>query len=128
MLRDLHRQGLDVDLALHLREHAAFLHARRLADELDGHARLDRLVEPHFLEVDVRDVAADRILLVVLENRGVRGVLAFDDDVEDRVQPSLAGQHPAEVALRHGDGVGALALAVEDAGDEAGLAQAPGLA
>ena len=58
----------------------------------------------------------------------MRRVLAFDDDVEDRVQPSLAGQHPAEVTLRHGDGVGALALAVEHAGDEAGLAQAPGLA
>ena len=42
--------------------------------------------------------------------------------------PPCAGQHPAEVALRNGDGVGALALAVEDAGDEAGLAQAPGLA
>src|SRR5580765_684552 len=83
VLRDLHGQGLDVDLALHLREHAALLHAHRLADELHGHARLDRLVEAHFLQVDVRDVAADRILLVVLENRGVRGVLAFDDDVED---------------------------------------------
>ena len=53
MLGNLHRQRLDVDLALHLREHPAFLHPRRLANQLDGDARLDRLVEPHFVQVDV---------------------------------------------------------------------------
>src|ERR671934_2813470 len=44
VLRNLHRERFDVDLALHLREHAAFLRARGLADELDSHTRLDRLV------------------------------------------------------------------------------------
>jgi hypothetical protein len=44
------------------------------------------------------------------------------------MEPALASQHPAEVALRHGDGVGALALPVEHAWDEAGLAQATSLA
>ena len=73
-----------------LREHAALLDAGGLADELDGHARLDRLVEPHLVQVDVRELAADRILLVVLEDRRVRRLLAVEDDVEDRVQTAVA--------------------------------------
>src|SRR5207244_3098733 len=82
------RQRLDVDLTLHLREHAAFLGPRRLAHELHVDTRLDRLVEAHLVQVDVRDVPADRILLVVLEDRRVCRRLSFEDDIEDRVKPS----------------------------------------
>ena len=48
--------------------------------------RLDRPVEPHLVEVDMRERAADRMPLEVLENRMVRGRLALDDDVDDRVE------------------------------------------
>src|SRR5438094_767103 len=125
VLRNLHRQRLDIDLALHLREHAALLRTDGLADQLDGDARLDRLVEPHLLEIDVRDVTADRILLVVLEDRGMGRRLALEHDVEDRVEPAGAGQHTPEIALRHADRIGAFPLPVEDAGDEPLLAQPP---
>ena len=125
MLRDFHRQRFDVDLALHLRQDAAFLRTRRLADELDVDHGLDRLVEAHLVEVDVRDVAAQRILLVVLQDRRVRRLLPLEDDVEDRVQPAGAGQHPPQLALRHADGVRLLALAVEHPRDQPFLPQPP---
>jgi hypothetical protein len=84
--------ALDVDLALHLRKHTALLGARRLTHELHRATRLDRLVEPYLVQIDVGDVAADRILLVVLEDRRVRSRLSFEDDVEDRVQAAGAGE------------------------------------
>ena len=51
------RQRLDVELARDLLQHAALLDARRLADELHRDRRVDRLVEPNLVEVDVRDRA-----------------------------------------------------------------------
>src|SRR5262249_12016430 len=124
VLGDLHRQRFDIDLTLHLRETAALLRTDRLADQLDGDARLDRLVEPHLLQVDMRDVPADRVLLIVLEDRRVRRRLALQDDVEDRVQAALASQNTTELALGDADRVRLLAVAVEDAGNEALTAQA----
>ena len=58
VVRDLQRQRLDVELAADLREDAAFLHAGGLADELDRDLRLDRLVEPDLVQIDVREPAA----------------------------------------------------------------------
>ena len=84
---------------------------------------LDRPVEPHLLQVDVRHAAAHRIDLVLLEDRGVRLALAVDLDVEDRVQAAGAGQRAAELPLRDGDR-DRLAAAVEDARHEPLLAQA----
>ena len=56
-LRDLHRQRLDVELELRLRDDAALLHAGRiLGAELDVHGRLDRDVEADLEQVDVADV------------------------------------------------------------------------
>src|SRR5205814_7300952 len=86
MLRNLQRQRLDRDLADDLRGDAALGDADRLADQLDHDPRLDRLVEAHLLEVDVRESALHRVLLVLLEDRRARGVLAVEGDVEDRVQ------------------------------------------
>ena len=100
-----------------LGEHAAGLRPDALADELDDDGRLDRLVEPHLLEVEVVDLPADRIDLVVLEDRRVRRLLALEHDVEDRVQSGGAGQHAAELALGHGDRVRLVPAPVEDAGD-----------
>ncbi len=123
VLGNLHRQGLDADLPLDLREDPALLGAGGLADQLDGHGRLDRLVEPHFLQVDVRDVASNRVLLIVLEDRGMRRVLPLHDDVENRVQPSLPRQDATEFAFGNGDRMWLLAAAVEHTRDEPFTAQ-----
>ena len=78
VLGDLGRKRLDLELARDEREDAAGLHTLGLADELDDDRRLDRLVEPDLAQVDVRDGAADRVLLVVGEDRRVDGLLALD--------------------------------------------------
>ena len=98
MLGDLHRQRLDVHLARHLLEHAALARADRLADERHRDRRLDRLVEPDLVQVEVHERAAHGIALVVLEHGRVRAAVAFDDDVEDRVQAARAGERAAQLA------------------------------
>ena len=118
---------LDTHVARHLRQDAALGDAARLADELDGDLRLDRLVEPHLVEVDVRDAAAERILLVRLEDRVVRGLLAVEDDVEDRVQAARPAERAPELALLDAEGVRGLAAPVQDARDEPLLPQPPRL-
>jgi hypothetical protein len=45
------------------------------------------------------------ILLVLLEDRRVRGLLAYEDDVEDRVQPAAAGEDATKLPFRHADRV-----------------------
>ena len=128
MLRHLHRQRLDVDLATHLRQNAALAHSRRVlsAHQLHGDRRLDRLVEPHLLQVDVDQAAAQRILLILLEDRRMRGLLPGEHDVENRVEAAGAAERAAQLALRDTDRV-RLRAPVEDARDETLLAQAPGL-
>ena len=74
------------------------------------------------------DLPADRVDLVVLEDRRVRGLLAREHDVEDRVQPGRAGQDAPELPLGNGDRMGMLSASVEDAGDQPRLAQALGVA
>ena len=123
-LGNLHRQRLDVDLARDLREHAALLRADGLADELDHDLRLDRLVEADLLEVDVGDAAGDHVLLVVLEDRRMGRLLAFEHDVEDRVQARGAGQDAAKLSLGDTDRVRRLPAPVEDAGNHPVAAQA----
>src|SRR3954469_22211377 len=115
VLRHFHRERLHADLTLNLRKDAAFLRAGRLADQLNRDGRLDGLVEADFLEIDVRDVAANRILLVVLEDRRVRRLLPLEHHVQDGVQPALPRQNTTEVALRNADRVWLLAAAVQDA-------------
>ena len=84
--------------------------------------RLDRLVEPNLVEVDVRDRAADRVLLVVLEHGVMRRLLALDHDVDDPVQPGRAGQGDPQLPLTDDERL--VRLAVEHAGDQALAAQA----
>ncbi len=94
MLRHLERERLDGDLAQRLREHAALAHARRVlaAEQMNRDGGLDRLVEPHLLQVDMRHAAPHGIDLVLLEDRRVRLPLAVDLDVEDRVEAAGAGE------------------------------------
>ena len=123
MLRHLERQRLDRHLAERLGEHAALAHARRVvaAVKLDGDRGLDRPVEPHLLQVDVRDTAPHGMDLVLLENRRVRLSFAVDLDVEDRVQAGRTGERAPELALGDADR-DRLAVAVEDARHEPLLA------
>ena len=125
MIRDLERQGLDSDLAIDLREHAALLDARRLADEIDRDLRLDCLVEPHLVQVDVRQTSAWNLLLVVLQHGGMSRRLAVEDDVEDRVRARVARQRAPKLALVHEERMRRLAAPVEDAWHKALVPQAP---
>jgi hypothetical protein len=53
----------------------------------------------------------------------VRRLLAFENDVENRVQAALTRQNATEVALRDADRVRRPAVSVQDARDEALAAQ-----
>src|SRR5919106_853421 len=123
----VHRQRLDVELALHERDHASALCALGLSHEVDDDRSLDRLVEPHLAEVDVRDRPADRILLVVGENRRVHRLLAFEDDVENGVESRRATHRSAQRPLGDCDRA-RLTVAVEHAGDDPLRAKAAGMA
>ena len=74
------------------------------------------------------DLPADRIDLVLLEDRRVRRGLPLEDDVEDRVQAVTARQDAPELTLLHADRVGLVPAPVQDAWDVALLAQAPRVA
>ena len=117
------RQGLEAQLARDLLDDAALLRPGRLADELHRDARLDRLVEAHLVEVDVRQRAADRMLLVLLEDGVMRRLLPLDHDVEDRVEPRPAGEGRSQIALLDEDRAG-VTTAVDDAGDQPLLPEA----
>ena len=127
MLGHLEWQRFDRHLAQRLREHAALAHAGRIvgAVQLEGDGRVDRLVEADFVQVDVRDMTAELVHLVVLEDRRVRAALAVDLDVEDGVQPTCAGQRTTQFALLDADRMGLLSASVEDAGDHSFTPQAP---
>ena len=91
MLRHVRGQRLDVDLARDEREHATGLDTDRFTDEMNDDGRMDRLVEAHLAQVDVRDRPADRMLLVLREDRRMNRRLSLDDDVENRVKPRGPG-------------------------------------
>ena len=120
----LERQRLDRDVTDELRQHAADLHTGRLAHELHRHLRADRLVEPDLVEVDVREMASNRILLVVLDDRGMGRLLAVEDDVEDRVEAVRASERASQRPLGDDERVRLLPPAVEDARDQPVAAQA----
>ena len=116
VLRDRRRQRLDVKLACDLLHDATDLGSRRLADELHGDACLDRLVEPHLVEVDVCDRPTNRMLLVVLEHGVMWCLLTFDHDVDDPVQAGGAGQRDAQLSLADDERL--VRLSVEHARDQ----------
>ena len=77
------------------------------------------------MQVDVEEPGAGRIQLVVLDDRVVGLLLALEDDVEDRVQPVVARQRLAELALLDAERMRLVPAPVENARDEAVLTQAP---
>ncbi len=89
----------------------------------DAHGRLDRPVEPHLVEVDMRQRPTDRVTLEVLEDRVVGRRLALDHHVENRVEARRPGEGRAELALTDDDRA-RVALAVEHARHQPLLAEA----
>ncbi len=62
-----------------MHQHALTLDNHRgLADEHDVNGHLDRLIQAQGLQVDVRDIAADGVVLNVAEDRQIRLVCALD--------------------------------------------------
>ena len=118
------RQRLHAKLAADLLHDSTHLRPRRLADEADDDDGLNRLVESYLVEVDVRERAAQRMLLVLLQHRVMWSLLTLDDDVDDRVETRGARQRYAEVALADDDRA-RMTLPVENAGDEPLPAQPP---
>ena len=88
-----------------------------------GTSRLDDLLEVHFEQVDVREVAAHGVVLLVLDDHR-NGVAA-----ELGVEQSVAGlQGCAKVVLVDAECLRVAAAAVKDAGDVPGLTEAAAFA
>src|ERR1700733_11566702 len=79
-------QALDFDFAQHLVENAALgLDADRNAGELDRHFDANGLVEGNALEINVNQVALDRLVLPVNDHSLGLGCRSIDLEVEDGV-------------------------------------------
>ena len=123
LARQVGGQRLDLELMRRLLQHAAVLDALRLALEPHVDARHDQLGHRDLEQVDVDQAVADGVELVVLEH-GVRVALAARHlQLQHRVAAGLARQRLAQ--RRHvdleGDRLGT--AAVQDPGDQTGLAQ-----
>ena len=88
--------------------------------ELDRDLGLDLLVELDLLEVDVLEVAADRVELLLLDDDRDRGG-ALELEVEQRL---AAGEDGADLAFPGLEGARVAAAAVDDAGHQALAPQA----
>jgi hypothetical protein len=118
---DVGRQRFHGDLAGDVLEHATALDAGSAfcALELDDDLGLDRLVEAHLLQVDVLEVSAHRVVLLLLDDDRHR-FAALDLQIE---QGRAFGEDVAHLALGHLEGARVGAAAVDDAGNEAVAAQ-----
>jgi hypothetical protein len=68
-------------------------------------------------------MAADRILLVVLDDGGMRRRLVVEDDIEDGVKAVRPAERAPQRPLGNDERVRLMATAVEDSGDQAFSAQ-----
>ena len=103
-------------------EHAAALDAwcDLGALELNRDLRLDRLVEPHLLQVDVLEAAAHRVVLLLLDHdRHCFGTLDLQVEEGDAF-----AEHVSDIAFGHLEGARLRAAAVDDAGHQALAPQA----
>jgi hypothetical protein len=95
----------------HVLEHAALLHAGRLLAALHVHAdgRLDLLVQADLEQVDVHDLVADRVQLLILHDH--RAGLAADLEVDQRL---AAHEHLPKGPRVHFEGGAVAVLAAVD--------------
>ena len=121
---DLGRQRLDGDLAGYVLQDAALFDAGRAlgALQLDRDLGLDRLSEVHLLQVDVLEVAAHRVQLLLLDDDRNRS-RSLDLEVEERV---AVGEDRLHVARRDLEGARFGAAGVDDAGNQPPAPQAAG--
>ena len=107
-------------------EHAALLDAGGVlgADQLDRDVGLDLLVELDLVEVEVQEVVADGVALLLLEHHRNRR-RALDLDVEQRAAVDQDVAHRARLGLER---TRLVAAAVDDAGHQSLAAQASALA
>ena len=117
---DVRREGLDVQLAGHVLDHAALLRAGCLlaALQVHGHRGLDLLVEADLEQVEVDDLVPDRVALLVLDDHRERAA-AVDLQVEHGGAGDQGGAQVAPADLERG------ALAVPAAVDDAGHVALP---
>ena len=115
-LGDRGRQRLDRDLAGDVLEHAALLDAGRLlgSEQLDRHVGLDLVVELDLLEVEVDQVAAHRVALLLLDHDRDRA-RSLDLEVEQR---AAVDEHVASIARGDLKGPRLRPVAVDDARDK----------
>ena len=122
---DVARLGVDGEAGEDLVDHAALAaDGLGLALEVDRHVDVDGLVEVDADEVDVEHVAAHRVALHVLHQRG--RALAVHLEVDDGVEALLGDEGGAQLAPLHGEGDRVGAHAVDDARDLAFVAEAAG--
>ncbi len=107
-------------------EHAALLDAGGVlgADQLDRDVGLDLLVELDLVEVEVQEVVADGVALLLLEHHRNRR-RALDLDVEEGAAVDQDVAHRTRLDLER---TGLVAAAVDDAGHQPLAAQATALA
>src|SRR5205823_6470358 len=83
--RNIARQTLDLNLTQHVLEDTALrLHADGNTDQLNRHRHAHRLIHRDSLQVDVQQLALDRLMLPVDDHRLYRA-RTLDIQVEDRV-------------------------------------------
>jgi len=92
--------------------------------DLDRDLGLDRLVELYLVQVEVLEVAAHRVALLLLDHHR-HGAYSLDIEVEQGV---ALGENGAGVALGDLKRARLLTVCVDDAGHEALAAQAAALA
>ena len=107
-------------------EHAALRDAGGVlgADQLDRDVGLDLLVELDLVQVEVQEVVADGVALLLLEHHRDRR-RALDLDVEEG---AAVDEHVAHRTRRRLERTGLVAAAVDDAGHQPVAAQAAALA
>src|SRR6202041_364858 len=119
------RQALDFDFAQHLIEDAARgLDADGHASCLDGHFDANRLIERDALEVDMDELALDRLVLPV-DDHHLRGG-AGEGEIEDGVMAGFRVQDFLNLLGIDFDGDGRFRGSVDDGGNLAPDAHAAG--
>ena len=127
VVRNVGRQALDFDLAMHDVEHAALLlDALRLALRHDRHLDAEQLVHRDAIEVGVQQLVGDRIELI-LAHQHARVARAGHVQRDQRVRALLGAQNLRQHLRIDGDRLAAFLAAVDDGGNPAARAQAPSL-
>ena len=118
-------QALDLDFAQPLLPHATLvLHTGRYAVQHHGHLHQHGLVHGDALQVDVQQVALDRLILPV-DDHGLHPRAALHVHVEDGVVAGLRVQDAQYLLGVELDGDRGLLGPVDHAGNLAGHAHAP---